>query len=159
MVSVKVKEIAYDILMNPVVLLVDEDEAKALPIWIGPFEAHAIAIALQEIHLNRPLTHDLLKGICERLEAKLSMIIINDIKDGTYYAEIHMWHNNKELIFDSRPSDAIALAIRTATPIYMSKKVAACAISVQDLFNEERQGELKKILESSRPQDLKKHLH
>lgn len=159
MIPVKVREIAYDLLMNPVVLLVDEEEAKALPIWIGPFEAHAIAIALQEVNLNRPLTHDLLKGICERLEAKLFMIFINDIKDGTYYAEIHMWHNNKELVFDSRPSDAIALALRTATPIYISKKVAACAVSMQDLFKEEGTEELKKNLEHNQPRKPKKHLH
>lgn len=159
MIPVKVKEIAYDILMNPVVLLVDEEETKALPIWIGPFEAHAIAIALQEVKLNRPLTHDLLKGICERLEAKLFMILINDIKDGTYYAEIHVWHNNKELVFDSRPSDAIALALRTATPIYISKKVATCAVSMQDLFNEEQTEEFKKTPEFNQLQKLKKHLH
>ena len=71
MIPVKVKEIAYDVMMNPVVLLVDEAEVKALPIWVGPFEAHAIAFALQGICLERPLTHDLLKNICDRLGAKL----------------------------------------------------------------------------------------
>jgi len=132
MIPVKVKEIAYDVMMNPVVLLVDEAEVKALPIWVGPFEAHAIAFALQGIRLDRPLTHDLLKNICDRLEAKLSMIIINDVRDGTYFAEIHMWHSGRELVLDSRPSDAIALALRTETPIYMSEKVARDTLAIKE---------------------------
>ena len=97
MIPVKVKEIAYDVMMNPVVLLVDEAEVKALPIWVGPFEAHAIAFALQGIRLDRPLTHDLLKNICDRLEAKLSMIIINDrdeliLSKSTYGTAVGNWY-------------------------------------------------------------------
>ncbi|HHU86604.1 MAG: bifunctional nuclease family protein [Pelotomaculaceae bacterium] len=159
MIPVKVKEIAYDVMMNPVVLLVDEAEVKALPIWVGPFEAHAIAFALQGIRLDRPLTHDLLKNICDRLEAKLSMIIINDVRDGTYFAEIHMWHSGRELVLDSRPSDAIALALRTETPIYMSEKVARDTLAIKDLLSEEQQQELKELLESNRPNETKKSLH
>jgi hypothetical protein len=159
MIPVKVKEIAYDVMMNPVVLLLDEKELKALPIWVGPFEAHAIAFALQGIRLDRPLTHDLLKSVCDRLEAKLSMIIINDVRDGTYFAEIHMWHSGQELVLDSRPSDAIALALRTETPIYMSEKVAQDSLAIKDLLNEEQQQELKELLESNRPNETKKSLH
>lgn len=159
MIPVKVKEIAYDVMMNPVVLLVDEAEVKALPIWVGPFEAHAIAFALQGIRLDRPLTHDLLKNICDRLEAKLSMIIINDVRDGTYFAEIHMWHSGQELVLDSRPSDAIALALRTETPIYMSEKVARDSLAIKDLLSEEQQQELRELLESNRPNETKKSLH
>jgi len=159
MIPVKVKEIAYDIMMNPVVLLIDEDELKALPIWVGPFEAHSIALALQGICLDRPLTHDLLKGICDRLEAKFSMVIINDVVDGTYMAELHMWHRNKELVIDSRPSDAIALAIRTKTPIYLSEKVAEGSLALKDLLNGEQQQELKKLLDSIRSNEIKKSFH
>jgi len=159
MIPVKVKEIAYDIMMNPVVLLIDEDELKALPIWVGPFEAHSIALALQGVCLDRPLTHDLLKGICDRLEARFSMVIINDVVDGTYMAELHMWHRNKELVIDSRPSDAIALAIRTKTPIYLSEKVAEGSLALKDLLNEEQHQELKKLLESIRSNEIKKSLH
>jgi len=159
MIPVKVKEIAYDIMMNPVVLLIDEEELKALPIWVGPFEAHAIALALQGVSLERPLTHDLLKSICDRLEARLSMVVINDIKDGTYFAELHMWRNDRELVIDSRPSDAIALALRTGTPIYLTEKVAEGSLSIKDLISEEQSQELKDLLESSRPDDIKKSLH
>jgi bifunctional DNase/RNase len=159
MILVKVKEIVYDIMMNPVILLIDEEELKALPIWVGPFEAHAIDIALQGLDLERPLTHDLLKNICSLLEAKLSMVVISDIRDGTYYAELHLWHQDKELVVDSRPSDAIALALRMQTPIYISDKVAEGSLAIKDLLNEEQHQELKELLESSRPSDTKKSLH
>ncbi|BAF59221.1 MAG: bifunctional nuclease family protein [Pelotomaculum sp.] len=159
MIPVKVKEIAYDIMMNPVVLLIDEEELKALPIWVGHFEAHAIALALQGIRLDRPMTHDLLKSICDRLEAKLSMVVIVDVRDGTYFAELHMWHQGNKLVIDSRPSDAIALALRTETPIYLSEKVAQGTLAIKDLLSEEQQQELKELLESRRPNDFKKSLH
>jgi len=159
MIPVKVKEIAYDIMMNPVVLLIDEDELKALPIWVGPFEAHAIAVALQGIYVDRPLTHDLLMVICNRLEARLSMVVINDVNEGTYFAELHMWHQGNELVIDSRPSDAIALALRTETPIYLTEKVAQGSLAIQDLLSEEQHQELKELLESNRPNDFKKSLH
>lgn len=159
MIPVKVKEIAYDIMMNPVVLLLEEDELKALPIWVGPFEAHAIALALEGISLDRPLTHDLLLNICSRMDLKISMVIINDVREGTYYAEIHMWQNSKELVIDSRPSDAIALALRTQTPIYITEKVAEGSLDINDLLSEEQSQELKELLESNRPNDFKKSLH
>lgn len=159
MIPVKVKEIAYDILMNPVILLIDEKEMKALPIWVGPFEAHAIGIALQGLDLERPLTHDLLKNICSLLEAKLSMVLISDVRDGTYFAELHLWHQEKELVIDSRPSDAIALALRTTAPIYLSNKVAEGSLAIKDLFNEEQHQELKELLESTRSSEIKKSLH
>ncbi|OPX86554.1 MAG: hypothetical protein A4E53_02988 [Pelotomaculum sp. PtaB.Bin104] len=159
MVPVKVRELACDLMMNPVVLLIDETEEKALPIWVGPFEAQSISLALQGICLERPLTHDLLIGICERLETRLNMIIINDVIDGTYLAELHLWRRNKELVIDARPSDAIALAVRAQAPIYLSDKVAQDFLAINDLLNEEQQQELRKILESGRPGELKKAVH
>lgn len=159
MIPVKVKEIAYDIMMNPVILLIDEDGSKALPIWVGPFEAHAIALALQGICPERPLTHDLLKNICGHLEIQLSMVLINDARDGTYFAQLHLWHQDKEMVVDSRPSDAIALALRTQAPIYLSEKVAEGALAIKDLLNEEQHQELKALLESNLPNDVKKSLH
>ncbi len=158
-IPVKVKEIAYDIMMNPVVLLLDEQELKALPIWVGPFEAHSIAIALQGICLDRPLTHDLLKNLCDLMEFRLNMVVINDIREGTYYAKLHLWQHDREFVIDSRPSDAIALALRTKTPIYISEKVAEGSLAIKDLMSEEQQQELKELLESNRPDDLKKSLH
>ncbi|MDD4169019.1 MAG: bifunctional nuclease family protein [Desulfotomaculaceae bacterium] len=159
MIPVKVKELVCDLMMNPVVLLIDEDEEKALPIWVGPFEAQSISLALQGICPERPLTHDLLMGICERLETRLIMVIISDVIDGNYLAELHLWRRNKEIVIDARPSDAIALAVRAQAPIYLSDKVAQDSLAIDDLLNEEQQQEFRKILESGRSGATKKVVH
>ncbi|NQS76499.1 MAG: bifunctional nuclease family protein [Peptococcaceae bacterium] len=159
MIPVKVKEIAYDVMMNPVILLIDEKELKALPIWIGPFEAHAIGVALQGIHLERPLTHDLLNNVLSMLESRLSMVVINDVTEGTYFAKLHLWRHDQELIVDCRPSDAIALALRTKTPIYLTEKVAAGSLAIEELLSEGQDQELKELLGSSLTSGNKKDLH
>ena len=159
MIPVKATEIAYDILMNPVVLLIDEELSKVLPIWIGPVEASSISLAFQGVYMDRPLTHDLLINICGKLDAKLSMVLINDIVEGNYIAELHMWHGEENLIIDSRPSDAIAVAIRTQTPIYLAPKVAAGFLSINELLNDEQQQELKKLIDSNRITDVKNPTH
>ncbi|HIE13437.1 MAG TPA: bifunctional nuclease family protein [Desulfotomaculum sp.] len=137
MIPVKVKEIAFDVAMNPVLLLSDEREDRMLPIWIGPFEAHSIALALEGTTLGRPLTHDLLKSICERAGARVASVIISDVRDGTYYAELHLKINNEEIVIDSRPSDAVALALRTVTPIFISEKVAGFALAPEELYSQD----------------------
>lgn len=159
MIPVKVREIAYDIMMNPVLLLIDENELKALPIWIGPLEAHNITLALEGFNLDNPQTTDLLKDIMDRLEARLSMVVINDVKDGTYYAELHIWHHGQDLVIGSRPSDAIAIALRSEVPIYLTEKVARDTLAIKDLLSMEQQDELKELLENNRPEDMKKPLH
>jgi len=159
MIPVKVREIAYDIMMNPVLLLIDEYGQKALPIWIGPFEAHTIALALQGFNLDNPQTIDLLKNILDRLESRLNMVVINDVKDGTYYAKLHLWHHGRELVIDSRPSDAVALAIRTETPIYITEKVAQESLALKDLISEELHEDIKEKLGSRSLEEIKKSLH
>jgi len=160
MIPVKVREIAYDIMMNPVVLLIDEHENKALPIWIGPFEAHAIALALQGFNFDRPQTIDLFKEVLDRLDTKLSMVVINDVKDSTYYAQLHMWHHGQEVVVDARPSDAIALAIRAEAPIYLTEKVAQHFLSIHDLIGDEQQDDVVEVLEDNNAlSDFKKTLH
>jgi len=159
MIPVKVREIAYDIMLNPVLLLIDENELKALPIRIGPFEAHAIVLALQSINLDNTQTPELLKDILDRLESRLSMVVINDVKDGIYYAELHIWHHDQELIIDARPSDAIAMALRTEAPIYLTEKVAQDSMAIKDLLSEEQQEDLKEMLANNLPDALNKVLH
>ncbi len=108
-----------------VVILKDlqaEDE-RLLPIWIGPFEADAITIQLQGQEVARPLTHDLLKSTINMLGATVSHILISDLSDNTFYARIVMRANGEELAVDARPSDAIALAVRTQSPIYVDEAV------------------------------------
>jgi len=157
-IPVKVKEIAFDLSMNPVLLLVDEAEIKVLPIWIGHFEAHAIAVALEGGAAPRPLTHDLLKTLCDEFGGAVTRVVINDVRDGTYYAQLYILKKDRESVVDARPSDAIALALRSVAPIFISEKVADYALPMEELFSEERQEALRQILEEHQ-KTSKKSLH
>src|SRR5919202_284271 len=101
-----------------VVILKEKDSDRYLPIWIGPNEAEAIAIRLQEVNIARPLTHDLLRTVIDTLGAKVTSVVVNDLANDTFYARIVLDVNGRALEIDSRPSDAIALAVRASVPIY-----------------------------------------
>lgn len=135
MLMVKVKHIAYSAGGNPIILLSDLQDVNVLPIWVGLLEAHAIAIGMQEIQMPRPLTHDLFKTVCEQLGARISKIVISGIQENTFLAEVHMQKGKKDLVFDARPSDAIALALRMTAPIYVSDQVAVHMLPIQDLIS------------------------
>jgi uncharacterized protein len=122
--EMKVAGITVDPFTNtPIVLLKDLEEKDVLPIWIGLLEASSIATALENISTPRPMTHDLLKNILDNLGVKVLKIEVNDLKDNTYFALIHFDVNKKRLVMDSRPSDAIAIALRTAAPIFVEEAV------------------------------------
>jgi uncharacterized protein len=122
--EMKVAGITVDPFTNtPIVLLKDLEEKDVLPIWIGLLEASSIATALENINTPRPMTHDLLKNILDNLGVKVLKIEVNDLKDNTYFALIHFDVNKKRLVMDSRPSDAIAIALRTAAPIFVEEAV------------------------------------
>lgn len=123
MIKFKVKTVVTDNTGEFSVLLVDEEEKKTLPISIGALEAQNIAIPLQEVNPPRPLTHDLLKSAIEALGGKIEEIVITDLKDNTYYAEIHIKQDGRLITLDARPSDAIALAVRCDMPIYIDIKL------------------------------------
>lgn len=106
-----------------VVVLKDKGSDRYLPIWIGPAEADAIAVQLQEVSVARPLTHDLLKAVIGALGAKVNAIIVNDLANDTFYARIILDVDGRRLEIDSRPSDAIALAVRVKVPIYVEEAV------------------------------------
>jgi bifunctional DNase/RNase len=106
-----------------VVILKEKNSDRYLPIWIGPAEAEAIAIKLQNVTVPRPLTHDLLNSAIDTLGAAVSSIIVNDLKNDTFYAKIIMDVDGKSVELDSRPSDALALAVRTGVPIYAEESV------------------------------------
>lgn len=115
-----------------IVLLKDDDGRRYLPISVGPFEANAIALAVEDVKPPRPLTHDLLKTVLDNLEAKVTRILIDDLKEtgdgtGTFYAQITIEAAGKQIEVDSRPSDAIALAVRTGAPIFALEKVLDAA--------------------------------
>jgi len=106
-----------------VVILKEKDSDRYLPIWIGPAEADAISIKLQNVDIARPLTHDLLDSIISTLGASVNFIVVNDLHNDTFYAKIMLSSNGKQLEIDSRPSDAIALAVRVTVPIYVEESV------------------------------------
>jgi len=155
MIGMKVRTVAMDQQMNPVVLLVDKAETLALPIWIGSSEAQSIALELQGVRMPRPMTHDLIRSILTHLTVSVNRIVVTDIQNGTYFAEIHLQNNGTDVVIDSRPSDAIALALRTEAPIFVEEKVAAGAIPLKKSFDEHEVEEFKKFLERVKPQDFR----
>jgi len=106
-----------------VVILKEKDGERYLPIWIGPAEADSIAIKLQDVAVPRPLTHDLLRSAIESLGARVTSIIVNDLRNDTFYAKLILIVDGKDMEIDSRPSDAIALAVRVEVPIYADESV------------------------------------
>jgi bifunctional DNase/RNase len=143
---------------NPVVVLVDLAGQRALPIWIGVFEAEAISRALEEVVTLRPMTHDLMKQILDTFRVSITRVIINDLKDNTFYANLHLNVDGQERIIDSRPSDAIALAVRVKAPIFVAESVIQTTKQL-GLFASnllEEQDELKTIIENMKPEDFGK---
>ncbi len=110
-----------------VVLLRSAEDKRALPISIGQFEAQAIAIRLNEVEVPRPLTHDLLKRILETTECALRRVEVCDLRDDTFFAKLHLQLSGRNIVLDSRPSDAIAIALRTAAPVYVDDDIMAQA--------------------------------
>ena len=106
-----------------VVILREKDTDRYLPIWIGPAEADAIAVRLQDVSVARPLTHDLLGNLIEKLGGRVAYIVVNDLANDTFFARIVLDVNGETMEIDSRPSDAIALAVRTEAPIYVEDSV------------------------------------
>ncbi len=160
LIEVKVMGIVVDSkASNPVVVLVDLNGRKALPIWIGVFEAEAISRGLEDVVTLRPMTHDLLKQIIDTLHAPLTRVVINDLKENTFYARLHFNVDGKEVIVDSRPSDAIALAVRVKAPIFIAQSVVEATKSLGLLATQflEEQDELKSIIENMNPEDFGKY--
>jgi bifunctional DNase/RNase len=108
---------------SQVVILQDESKANTLPIWVGVAEGTAIRLAMEGVIPPRPLSHDLIRNLTEQLGLKISKVVVTDVKNNTYYASIYLSSKQSELTVDSRPSDAIALALRTSSPIYATQDV------------------------------------
>lgn len=133
----EVKTVTADQGGNFLILLMDDEEKKVLPISVGPLEAQAIALVLHGEMPPRPMTHDLLKTVCENLGGMIQKIVITDIRESTFYAELYLEHNGETLIIDSRPSDAIALALRCEAPIYMETRLIEFTYDFQDIIARE----------------------
>lgn len=124
LLEMKVFGLTIDPFTNaPIVILKDIEEKNALPVWIGALEAGAIASELEKIQLSRPMTHDLLKDMLGHLSISVTRVEVNDLKDNVYYATIHMSSNGNIVVIDARPSDAIALALRMKSPIFVDTRV------------------------------------
>ena len=152
-VEMRVKFLTFDSTSNGfVVLLMDLSNKTGLPIWIGPFEANAIAMKLKKIGSQRPMTHDLIHSILNNLESKVIKIVVNDLKENTYYALIYLNRKGDEIVIDSRPSDAIAIALAVDAPIFVSDQVIEKAKTI----DMEKEGDqLKEWLENLNPDDFK----
>lgn len=139
-----------------VVMLKEKHSSRFLPIWIGHFEADAIAIPMQKVPVSRPLTHDLLRSAITTLGARLDRVVINDLADETFFAKLVLDQDGTTLEVDARPSDAIALAIRAEVPIFVEEKVLDTAGMVFD-GEEEPEGEARsRQREESSPVDEEK---
>ena len=161
MVEMKVEGLTLDPLTNmPIIILKDILNDKALPIWVGYFEANAIALEIEKINTPRPMTHDLLRSMITSLHAKVKHVLINDLKENTFFAVISVIQNGSDMTIDSRPSDAIALALRTKSPIFVEDKVieAAKKLDLPDpnkIQDDEKQ-QWKDWITSIKPQDFGK---
>ena len=145
----KVRGLVFDPHTNMyIVILNDEENKEVLPIWIGKFEANAICFILEGITPPRPMTHDLTKSILDTLDIKIISIVINNLKDNTYYAKIHLSSHGSEVVVDSRPSDAIALALRSSAPIFVS----------EDVLEKRNAENLDQWLKNLKPEDFGKYL-
>jgi bifunctional DNase/RNase len=154
-IEMSIKGLMVDPISNmPIVILRDKDGQKTLPIWVGMFEANAIALQIENISTPRPMTHDLLRNVIRDLKASVQKIVVCDLQDSTFYALIYLVMNGESVAIDARPSDAIALALRTRAPIFVEEAVIDNAKPVDVSADKADADRLHKWLESLDPADL-----
>jgi bifunctional DNase/RNase len=140
---------------QPIVLLKERDGERYLPIWIGAAEAAAIALSLQGVVTPRPMTHDLLKNILDEISVQVSRVVVTELRDSTFYATIDLQRNGDNFEISSRPSDAIALAVRLATPIFASEEVLNEASILIPGDEDEEVEKFREFLDEITPEDFK----
>ncbi len=162
-VEMKVRGLALDPLSNmPIIILRDEDDKRSLPIWVGIFEANAIALELEKISTPRPMTHDLIKNILDAIDARVMKVVVTDLKENTFYAVLYLQVGDTEYTVDSRPSDAIALALRVGAPIYVDEDVVRKAKSLEvptketETLKADDPEKIREWLGSIKPEDFEK---
>ncbi len=158
LIEMTIKGLMVDPITNmPIVILKDKQGERVLPIWVGIFEANAIALQIENIATPRPMTHDLLKNIIKDLDGRVERVVVSDLKENTFYALIHLQTPGGPVAIDARPSDAIALALRTRAPILVEERVIDNAKSV-DFTNEKQDSDrLQQWLESLDPDEMGKY--
>ena len=157
-IEMTIKGLMVDPVTNmPIIILRDEHGQRVLPIWVGIFEANAIALQIENVATPRPMTHDLLRNVIQDLEATVNKIVVSDLKENTFYAVIHLAVRGEPVLIDSRPSDAIALALRTRAPIFVEESVIDNAKTVEVTSDRADSERLEKWLESLDADDLGKY--
>ncbi len=157
LVPMFIKGLMLDPVSNsPIVVLKDDDEKFFLPIWVGIFEANAIALQLENVTTPRPMTHDLLRNLIAELDGRVTRVVISDLRDSTFFAQIRVISGGRTLELDARPSDAIALALRTEAPIFVSQDVLDQAQTISP-DSEEGEEKVKKLFEQLDTDDLGKY--
>ncbi len=157
-IEMKIKGLMVDPVTNmPIVILKDESESRVLPIWVGIFEANAIALKVERIETPRPMTHDLLQRLLDTLQVRVEKVVVNDLRDNTYFALIHLRVQGEEVLVDSRPSDALALALRAGAPIYVEEAVLDRAKTIEDETDLSDSERLRKWFEELDPDEFSKY--
>ena len=148
-IEMTIKGLMVDPITNmPIIILRDKDGQRVLPIWVGVFEANAIALQMENVTTPRPMTHDLLKNVICDLKADIQKIVVSDLRENTFYALIYLTVNGEPVAVDARPSDAIALALRAQAPIFVEDRVIDHAKTVDFVPDKENSERLQKWLES-----------
>lgn len=154
-VEMKVKGLMIDpVSQMPIIILKDAASDQVLPIWVGIFEANAIAMQLEKIDPPRPLTHDLLRDVIESLGAVVEKVEITDLRENTFYAFLHLQCDGRSCRVDSRPSDAIALALRTGAPLFVDSVVLEKSSGSGDGAEGDEAERLRRWLETVDPEEL-----
>jgi hypothetical protein len=157
-IEMNIKGLMIDPITNmPIIILRDSSGQKILPIWVGVFEANAIALQIENVQTPRPMTHDLLKNVIDDLHARVERIVVCGLKDNTFYAMIHLESSGGTRTIDARPSDAIALALRTRSPIFVEEAVMETAHSLEASRDAMDVGRLRKWLEGLSEEELGKY--
>lgn len=154
-VEMKIRGLMMDpVTQTPIVILKDVSGGTILPIWVGMYEANAIALEIEKVTTPRPMTHDLLKTLITGLQADVRKVVVSELRDDTFYAMIWLEKNGELISVDSRPSDALALALRTDCPIYVEEQVIRTSKATSSVSDKVTNDELKKWLESLNDEDL-----
>ncbi len=157
-IEMTIKGLMVDPITNmPIVVLRDAAGERILPIWVGVFEANAIALQIENVETPRPMTHDLLRLVIEGLQAAVERVVVSDLKENTFYATLSLRVQGREVEIDARPSDAIALALRTGTPIFVEERVIEGAQLVDASHESMDMGRLQRWLENLSDEELGKY--